>query len=211
MTNDYIRFEPAKMVAFDIGNVLFHFDLSPLLDLLINLNIVDTTKAAHEFMGGSFQHSQELGLYNIKQSFYQLNPNLSDNILQEIHDRWMETFHPSIPMIDLVEELLGKGYRVALLSNIGPDHAASVREKCNIFSKCIQHFSCDVGARKPTRLYFQSFLIHWGWGNCVKYFDDKQENIAMGSEYLTGIQFDLNNFSSDEEAAKAMRSHLGLD
>lgn len=211
MTNDcYFRIETEKKVAFDIGNVLFRFDLSPLLDLLIGLEIVSDTEAAHEFMGGSFQHSQELGLYTIKQSFYQFRPDLSDNVLQEIHDRWMETFTPSLPMIDLVEELIRRDYKVALLSNIGPDHAMFVRDSCKIFEKCIQHFSCDVGARKPTRLFFQSFLIHYGWNNNVKYFDDKQDNITIGSEYYNGILFDLNNFTSDDDAATVMRTHLSL-
>ena len=210
MTKDYIQISPVKRVAFDIGNVLFHFDLTPLLDLLIGLNIVENTNLAYEFMGGSFQHSQEIGLYDIKQSFYQLNPHLSNKILQDIHDRWMETFSPSLPMIDIVEELIGNNYEVALLSNIGPDHAYFVRDNCKIFNKCIQHFSCDVGARKPTRLFFQSFLINYGWGKQVMYFDDRQDNITMGNEYHNGILFDINNFSSDDEAAKFMRAYLSL-
>jgi FMN phosphatase YigB (HAD superfamily) len=210
LTKDYIQISPVRKVAFDIGNVLFHFDLTPLLDLLIGLNIVENTSLAYEFMGGSFQHSQEIGLYDIKQSFYQLNPHLSNKTLQDIHDRWMETFSPSLPMIDLVEELIGNNYDVALLSNIGPDHAYFVRDNCKIFNKCIQHFSCDVGARKPTRLFFQSFLINYGWGREVKYFDDRQDNITMGNEYHNGILFDINNFRSDEEAAKNMRTHLSL-
>jgi FMN phosphatase YigB (HAD superfamily) len=207
---DYINISPVKKVAFDIGNVLFHFDLNPLLDLLIGLNIVADNDMAYEFIGGSFQHSQEIGLCDIKQSFYQLNPQLSNKTLQDIHDGWMETFYPSLPMIEIVEELICNNYEVALLSNIGPDHAYFVRDNCKIFNKCIQHFSCDVGARKPTRLFFQSFLISYGWGKNTKYFDDRQDNIAMGNEYYNGILFDINKFPSDEEAAKSMRAHLFL-
>lgn len=207
---NYWEHNPQKRIAFDIGNVLFHFDLTPLLDLLIGLDIVKNNAQAYDFMGGSFQHSQEIGLYDIRQSFYQLNQSLRYKILDDIHDRWMQTFSPSLPMMDIVEELIGKNYKVALLSNIGPDHAKYVRENCVIFDKCIQHFSCDVGARKPTRLYFQSFLIQYGWPNTSLYFDDRAENIAMGNEFHKGILFDLNNFASDEDAAKAMREHLGL-
>ena len=103
MTKDYFQYNPKKKIAFDIGNVLFHFDLSPLLDLLVGLNIVENNAQAYDFMGGSFQHSQEIGLYDIKQSFYQLNPKLSSDTLQEIYDRWMETFEPSLPMIENVQ------------------------------------------------------------------------------------------------------------
>jgi FMN phosphatase YigB (HAD superfamily) len=207
---DYFKYNPQKKIAFDIGNVLFHFDLTPLLDLLIGKGIVDNTDQAYKFLGGSFQHSQEIGLYDIKQSFYQLNQSLSDNTLQEINDRWLETFTPSLPMIDVVEELIAKKHHVALLSNIGPDHAKFVRDKCKIFSECIQHFSCEVGARKPTRLYYQSFLIQYGWPNNSLYFDDREDNIAMGSEFHKGILFDITKFESDEAAAKAMREYLSL-
>ena len=210
MTKNYFQYNTHKRIAFDIGNVLFHFDLTPLLDLLVGLDIVENNAQAYEFMGGSFQHSQEVGLYDIKQSFYQLNQSLSYNTLHDIHDRWMETFTPSLPMIDVVEELVGNNHKVALLSNIGPDHARFVRDKCKIFDKCIQHFSCDVGARKPTRLYYQSFLIQYGWPNNSLYFDDREDNIAMGNEFHKGILFDITKFESDEAAAKAMREHLYL-
>jgi FMN phosphatase YigB (HAD superfamily) len=207
---DYLLKNPQKRVAFDIGNVLFHFDLNPLFDFLIEKNIFENTSLAYEFMGGSFQHSQEIGLYNIKQSFYKLNPKLSINTLNQIHDRWMETFSPSLPMIDIVEELINKNYKVALLSNIGPDHAQAVREKCKIFADCIQHFSCEVGARKPTRLYYQSFFIQYGWPNNSLYFDDREDNILMGSEFHNSILFDITKFDTDEDAAKAMREYLSL-
>lgn len=209
MTNCYTRIK--KNVAFDIGNVLFRFDITPLMNLLISLNIVDNTAAAVSFIGGSFMHSQELGLHTIKQSFYKLNPKLNEQTLQDIRDSWMKTFSQSLPMIDLVEELIYNDYNVALLSNIGPDHAMLVRDNCKIFNKCIQHFSCEVGARKPTRLFFQSFLIQYGWGKEVKYFDDRQDNINIANEYYNGILFDLDNFKSDDDAAKVMRAHLLLD
>ena len=207
---DYFQYNPQKKIAFDIGNVLFHFDLNPLLDVLIKLNVVQNNVQAYEFMGGSFQHSQEIGLFDIRQSFYQLNNSLTYNELNNIHDRWMQTFTPSLPMIDIVEELIGKNHKVALLSNIGPDHAKYVRDNCKVFDKCIQHFSCDVGARKPTRLYYQSFLIQYGWPNNSLYFDDREENIAMGSDFHQSILFDISKYSSDEEAAKAMREYLSL-
>jgi FMN phosphatase YigB (HAD superfamily) len=210
LTKDYFQYSNIKRIAFDIGNVLFRFDLSPLLDLLIRLGVVDNTIAAYEFMGGSFQHSQEVGLIDIKQSFYQLNPKLSYNNLEEIYDRWMETFEPSLPMMEIVEELIANNHSVALLSNIGPDHAKCVRDKCKIFDKCIQHFSCDVGARKPTKLFFQSFFIQNGWGRDTLYFDDMEANIAMGSNYHNAILFDINSFTSDDDAAKTMRGHLSL-
>lgn len=209
MTISY-KHNPQKRIAFDIGNVLFHFDLGPIFDILLKMGIVKDDFQAYEFLSGSFQHSQDIGLFDIKESFYNFNNLLSTDELNNIHERWMETFTPSLPMIDIVEELIGKNYKVALLSNIGKDHAALVRQKCKIFDKCIQHFSCEVGARKPTRLYYQSFLIQYGWPNNSLYFDDREDNIAMGSEFHNSILFDISKYESDEIAAKVMREHLSL-
>ncbi len=207
---NYTQYNSKKQYAFDIGNVLFHFDPSPIANLFVDLDIVKDIKSANEFLIDNFWHSQEIGLYNLKQSFYRLKPSLSSSKLQEIQDVWMGIFTPSLPMIEILEEIIGNGDEVALLSNIGPEHAIVAR-KCEVFKKCHQHFSCEIGARKPTRLFFQSFLLRYGWGASSMYFDDRQENINMGNEFHNGILFDLNNFSSDEEAAKKMRSYLSLD
>ncbi len=197
----------SKQFAFDIGNVLFRFDPAPIAKLFVDLEISKDIESAYTFLIDSFWHSQEIGLYNLKQSFYILKPSLSNAKLQEIQDVWESIFTPSLPMIDVIDELIGNGHNVALLSNIGPEHAIIARN-CKAVNKCYQHFSCEIGARKPTRLFFQSFFIRYGWGKTSMYFDDRQENIDMGKEYHNSILFDLNKFSSDEEAAKQMSTYI---
>jgi FMN phosphatase YigB (HAD superfamily) len=209
LTKDYVISNSQKRIAFDIGNVLFHFNLSPIIDLLMELNIFEDINVAYKFMDCN-QQPHEIGLYNIKQSFLQIDKTLSDNILQQIQDRWMDIFYPSLPMIDIIEELIGNNHHVALLSNIGSDHAKAVLDKCKVFHKCIRHFSYEIGARKPTRLYYQSFLLQYGWPKNSLYFDDRSENIVIGNEFHQGVLFDLNNYLSDEDAAKAMRNYISL-
>ena len=81
--------------------------------------------------------------------------------------------------------------QVALLSNVGLEHAI-VMEKIldhhhlhsnKFFSKCVKHLSCQVGARKPTKLYYQSFLQQHPEFEGAAYLDDLQENLDMGKEF----------------------------
>jgi FMN phosphatase YigB (HAD superfamily) len=198
-----------KRVAFDIGNVICHVNLDQFFDFLVEREVVESREKADEFVCG-IQHPQDLGLYNIRQGFYRFNPHLQKKTLQDLHDVWLDIVIPSEPMLDVLEEGIEKGYQIALLSNIGYDHAGVVRQRCKVFQKCHQHFSCEVGARKPTKLYYQSFILQYGWPKDVYFFDDRIENIQAANDYLTGVQFDLDDWEDDEQAADNVREKLGL-
>lgn len=198
-----------KLVAFDIGNVLCHVVFDDFINWLLYEGIVESKEVAEEFLA-SIQHPQDLGLYNIKQGFRRFYPQIDNKTIQTLHDIWLDVARPSEIMLNVVEELIDEGWSVSLLSNIGFDHADYLRHKCNVFKKCNQHFSCEVGARKPAKLFYQSFLLQYGWSKDVMFFDDRQENIKAAEGYLTGVLFDIENYKSDQEAATAMRTHLGL-
>jgi FMN phosphatase YigB (HAD superfamily) len=196
-----------KKVAFDIGNVLFHFSMDNFIDFLAD-GIIESKERATDFMM-STQSFQDLGVYDIKQGFARLKPNLKDSTLQKIHDLWLETFTPSEEMMGVVQELYDSGYEIALLSNVGSDHANLIRDcKYKVINKCIHHFSCEVGAKKPSRLFFQSFVMRYNWDSHVKYFDDRHENILSANEYYNSILFNIEDFESDAEAAKSMREQF---
>lgn len=198
-----------KFVAFDIGNVLCHIDLNIFYEFMVERFLVSTKEQAEEFIGG-IQYPQDLGLYNIRQGFYRFNPHLPRHTLQALYEVWIGTVEPSEPMLELVEEVIACGYSVALLSNIGFDHAGVVRSKCKIFSKCIQHFSCEVGARKPSKLFYQSFILQNNFPKTTMFFDDRKENLEAAKGYLTGIKFDLDDWENDQAAANAVRGYLSL-
>ena len=70
--------------------------------------------------------------------------------------------------------------QVALLSNVGLEHAVQMARVLDIdsfFDKCVKHLSCHVGARKPTKLYYQSFLMQHPEFYGAAYLDDLQENL----------------------------------
>lgn len=201
--------KPERKVCFDLGNVICRVDFTDFLDFIVNQDIVKDQETAYEFLSG-IQHPQDLGLYNIRQGFYRFYPHISKQVLRELHDIWNGVVKPSDTMLGLLDDLLSDNFEIALLSNIGFDHSSVLRNKCDVFKKCQQHFSCEVGARKPSKLFYQSFFLQCGWSNDVPFFDDIFDNIKGAEGYLKGIQFNLEDFKSDAEAAAFVKEKLEL-
>jgi FMN phosphatase YigB (HAD superfamily) len=196
-----------KKVTFDIGNVLFHVDIERFLIFLVQSGIFTNKEVAFDFLVG-IQPSEDLGLYNFRRGLSLFNNKLDKKLIQEAHALWVDIIKPSEEMILFVEELITDGWQVALLSNIGYDHAAAVRESCKIFSKCEQFFSCEVGVRKPSKLYFQTFQSQYKWPKDVKFFDDRLENVEVSREYFDSQLFDLQKFTNDGQAVKFLKDAL---
>ena len=98
--------------------------------------------------------------------------------------------------------------KVALLSNVGLEHSkrmGQVLSQGTFFEDAIKHFSCHVGARKPTLLYYHLFLqLHPEFEGAV-YVDDLQENLDASKQFgFKTFHFSLEeiNQSTILEAAK---------
>ena len=75
-----------------------------------------------------------------------------------------------------------------------------------VFNKCIQHFSCEVGARKPSKLFFQSFLMEEPHFHRSIFIDDIDENVEMAKKCgFRAVRFNINDFSDDALAAEKFR------
>jgi FMN phosphatase YigB (HAD superfamily) len=200
-----------KRVAFDIGNVLFRVDLNTFVADTVKYGLYPDLEKAQAFMDG-IQAAQDLGLYTLRQAIDRFHPNTSPFIVSRLESSWISTVKPCIPMFKLINELLDDGWQVALLSNIGYDHRDDVKLRIGrrIWNDCIHHFSCEVGARKPAKLFFQSFFIERGWKDTQKicFFDDRPENVLACKDYLRGVQFNLEDFEDGEDAARELKTFL---
>lgn len=210
-----------KRIALDLGNVLFHVNLDLFQDEMSNLGI--PPKRAKDFLE-IIQFSNDTGESNLELSLKTHFPNIPTYQLGVLKEAWYNVVTPCKETLRVLDELLAGGCEVALLSNIGMDHANYLSEKYdNVFSKCIKHFSCFVGARKPTKLYYQSFLYdNPKFGEFVNYFatddygclapislrglflDDRLDNVEAARKYMDAKVFDIDNYSSETEAADAM-------
>jgi FMN phosphatase YigB (HAD superfamily) len=200
-----------KKIAFDIGNVLCYVNINEFNKYIVDgdFNIFIRTEAVNNFLL-TIQPSNDLGLYSIQQSFEHTFPFLSKYQLEQIESAWLNNIKISSAMTGLIQELLDHNWEVALLSNIGVDHSKKIREEFPILNKCIQHFSCEVGARKPTKLFFQSFQLQHNWPKSTLFFDDRIENINAANDFFTGIYFDIEKFKNDDTAADFVKENIML-
>lgn len=164
------------MIALDIGNVLCRVNLQPFFDKVYNLlgwqknRILSFCNAVHH----------DLGITDVIMDFKkEFGRDFSNETYQDLLNAWLKCVWIEDDMVDFMNKLV-KTERVALLSNIGPDHAFLMRNKYSSFvNKCSQHFSCEVGARKPTKLFFQSFLLEYPGNEGILFIDDRIENLFM--------------------------------
>lgn len=174
-----------KYAAFDVGNVLVNVDFQPFIDKLSrDLNI--SVEEATYFMNRS-QKLHDLGLTVMRDELIDHLKIKSSVLRDELIGYWNHSITAADWMLEKLDKLTtDHDVRVALLSNVGLEHAVRMKEILNyngFFDKAVKHFSCEVGARKPTFLYYQSFLkMHSEWEGCP-YIDDLQENLDTGAKF----------------------------
>jgi HAD superfamily hydrolase (TIGR01509 family) len=193
-----------KNIAFDIGEVLYRVDLQPIYDAsrnLFGLNQEETERILN-------QAQQDLGMADVVGLFAR-TMHLSSLQKLTLHTAWMDCIEEVPDILDLLEKL-HKNYNIALLSNIGEAHGTYMYQHApQAIRKCIKHFSFQVGARKPTKLFFQSFLLEYpGFDGCL-FVDDLDENVAAARKAgLNAQQFCLDK---DHAGSAARLEKIVLD
>ena len=197
-----------KPIAFDIGNVLVKVNLWSLGIALVEHGYLDAASNFFPFWN-YVSPMIDIGVTDVKNELVN-NFDVNTNDLNTIMNAWAITVQPVKEITDLISELQKK-YNIALLSNIGLDRVEYLRLQFPpVYNKCIQHFSCEVGARKPSKLFFQSFLIDYPeFRGCV-FIDDKEENVAMAKAMgFNAIQFVLDD--KDNKLAATELRKIVLD
>lgn len=199
-------------VAFDIGNVLVQFDIMIFVKKLAeiaNLNDHDAW-----FFLDHLQKMQDIGVTSVAHGL-EYKFKLSGEELNILLDSWNKTLSPNEMMLNLLDNLRSDGVKIALLSNMGPEHITHLRTNCpQMFEGAVQHISCEVGARKPQKLFFQSFCLDndefirsslicgpdgkpkndkTDFSGCI-YVDDLEDNLKVGKKY----GFKVYHFNLDE-------------
>lgn len=179
-------------VAFDIGNVLCHFDIFKFTRKLSEITGINDHDSY--FFLDFLQRMQDIGVTSVAHHLeYKFDVNGAE--LEELLETWNATVIPNEMMLNFLDKLRGEGVKIALLSNMGPEHIAHLRTTYpQLFENTVQHISCEVGARKPSKLFFQSFCLDndeffvsdtrepMDFSGCV-YVDDIEENLKVGKKY----------------------------
>jgi FMN phosphatase YigB (HAD superfamily) len=178
-------------VAFDIGNVLVEMKLDIFTSELKKYIPADEDP---NFLLEDLQAAQDIGLNTVRR-YLQTHYGIKDaSVLNILMNAWNASLIPNHMMLNFMDNLKSEGVKIALLSNMGMEHAAYLRQSCPVmFDGHVEHLSYEVGARKPTKLYFQSFLMDHDEFTGAVYLDDRDENLMIGKKYsFKSFKFDLD-------------------
>jgi FMN phosphatase YigB (HAD superfamily) len=185
-----------RCLAIDIGNVICHVNFDKLLTSLSrNINI---SKSDAMYFLDRAQKLYDLGLTTLKNELHDHFKIHSEPVIEELLSSWNSVIWSEPIMFEMLKDLLNQNVKVALLSNIGLEHTEYIDGmlKSEIgYTDAIHFFSCNVGARKPTLLYYQSFLaMHPEFKGSI-YVDDVQDNLDASKKFgFKTVRFDLKDF-----------------
>ncbi len=187
-----------KYFCFDVGNVLCDVNFTSLFKELRDHSVNEDDAW---FFLNRIQCSQDLGYTQLR---YELKHYFNMNAAEQsrIVDVWMETIQPNPISIQAFERITSHRYaKVAILSNIGHDHLSIIEARLGSgYKKCVPHMSCEVGARKPSRLYYKMFLDENPDFKGAVYVDDRPENLKTGTDYgFDSELFDTSTMKRDEQ------------
>lgn len=195
-----------KYLATDLGNVICEVDFNFFIRELsktINVSIEDVN-----YFLNRTQKLHDLGLTviadELRDHFKIRSPVVIENLMTE----WNKTVKTNNQMVSFLTNLLRSGdVKIALLSNIGVEHAGLMRKVLTeeVFDNSIRFFSCEVGARKPNYLYYKLFLdMNPEFKGCV-YLDDRIENVASGFKFgFNARHFVLDTYINQSERMESL-------
>jgi len=186
-----------KNLCLDIGNVLCKINFNPFIDLLSKyLNI---TREEVWYFLNRVQKLHDLGLTKMEDELKDHFKIKSPVIIEELIDAWGKTLIPNHHLIDCINECVEKeNIKIALLSNIGFEHAAWFDSNINI-KNSLKYFSCFVGARKPSFIYYQTFIqMHPQFKDSI-YLDDNEDNLKSAVQFgLKSHYFNLQDYEDND-------------
>ena len=185
-------------LCLDVGNVLCRFDIDLIVDEISKT--FNVSRAEGLYFINKVQKHQDLGLINFRDELREHFDIKSEVILDRLIAVWNQCIYPESHILDKMIDLKHNfSIETAILSNMGTEHKnylevslASAYKKF-IFEDSVTHFSCDVGARKPSLIYYQSFLQQYPQFKGAVYVDDLHENLQSSEKFgFRTFHFDLN-------------------
>ncbi|MBD3245547.1 MAG: hypothetical protein GF333_00865 [Candidatus Omnitrophica bacterium] len=195
-----------KIIAFDLGRVLFDFDYSLALNRLQTRVKVTAAELIEEILSSDFSLGFEKGLVSASEFYRDFQKRFGSNIgYEEFLDIWSDIFTPKEEMIGLAERL-GRVYPLYLISNICEPHFQFLFARYpHVFGLFRTHIlSYRVKSVKPEQEIY-SRLKDAGKARYadIVYIDDREELVSAARGY--GIDAVVFRGSEPLERELAMR------
>ena len=165
-----------KVLAFDLGNVIFDFNYDIGLEKIKGKIGVSTDEVIKELFCNDFSLDLEKGLISEYNFYLKFCKRFCISLsYKEFIDAWCRIFFPKPEVIDLVKRLKSK-YPVYLISNICKPHfdylSREYPEVLSLFNDLILSFK--VKSVKPQKRIFQALKEAAGVEfNNIIYIDDR--------------------------------------
>jgi FMN phosphatase YigB (HAD superfamily) len=184
-------------ICFDIGNVLMHVNFEPFYKKMEN---TISSICQPELFLQEMEKLDFLGATDLKKALKWRYGIKNRYDYEELKETWNKTIIPNDQMMNFISSLKYEGIKIALLSNMGRDHAEYIRKVYpELFDVDVVHLSYEVGSFKPQKLFYQSFLLsHEEFSGSV-YLDDNKENVIIGAKFkFNAIYFNLEELTKDQ-------------
>jgi FMN phosphatase YigB (HAD superfamily) len=192
-----------KYIALDVGNVLVSVNFNVFLTKLSKQLNITMEDASYFF--NRVQKLHDVGYTRLADELKDHFKIKSEVVIDELLTHWGEVIGRADYMMDFLEPIVkGWDLQIALLSNVGIEHTIRMKEELNgypnngFFDNAVKFFSCEVGVRKPSLLYYQTFLqLYPEWRNCG-YVDDLQCNLDAAAKFgFRTFRFALDEITGD--------------
>lgn len=199
-----------KYICLDIGNVICKVDFTNFTKRMVELLNI-TSEAAWQFLV-DVQPAHDRGLIYIDEALTQ-SYMPSKAVRKELVEEWNKTVVVDPRMLAWMQALLEKDVEIALLSNMGWEHAAIISDIISpkIYEQCQSFLSCHNGYRKPMQEYYAKVASQNSRFNGSVYLDDRPENVEAGVKAGLNAQlFDLDKEKANLEKRLAEIEKLVL-
>ncbi|MCF7907723.1 MAG: HAD family phosphatase [Candidatus Omnitrophica bacterium] len=184
----------SKILAFDLGNVLFKFDYTLALNKIKDRMKLSISEVIYSLYDKNFTIPFEKGLVSGEQFHKNFCDEFGINFsYSEFVDVWCKIFSPITETIELVKLLKGQ-YPLYLISNINQLHFEYLyqeyKQVFSLFDRLI--LSYEVKSVKPELKIYQTLSnISGARFSDIIYIDDRQDLIIEASKLgLNCIQFE---------------------
>jgi putative hydrolase of the HAD superfamily len=171
-----------KVIVFDIGNVIFKFDLMKFAKAyalrIPNNKITDFYRLISTYLDFAYLYEKgnisSFDFYDVLAKRTQYTGTYSEFVFQ-----WNNVFKPIPETIGLISKL-ASAYKLAVLSNINKLHFDYLKEQYpTVFSLFSDFFlSYKMHLRKPENKIYQNLIHHYDIAPFKIFFvDDVKENV----------------------------------
>lgn len=190
------------------SDILTSFNVASINEFLVLNNVFNAEDESHNYIK-SIMNNAFIGLAPIRGSFEKLfnDKGIRNSLIEDLMDLWYDSFSEVEQMTNLLNRLIfNHKVNITIFGNICYEHHFKLMNMFNnVFRDCNNHFSFEVGAKMPSKLFYQSFILSNINMKGCRYYTSHKNNIKHSrASGILPYNFNLNDYVSFEDAATSL-------